>query len=130
MSYNTEGKIKLNELEGAAEVFTDLLYDIGIYNLKEGESLNYGTYKNTFSCLSRTSTTKDGTQIDTIEINAKFYENDENITIISTYFSDPSDGSDLGYEAYWFDESNNDNPEDNSNWSEILENMDIFLDEM
>lgn len=130
MSYNTEGKATLNELEGAAEIFTDLLSDIGIYDLEEGSSLDHGTYKNTFTCLKRSSVTEGDTETVTIEIQAQFYEVDEKIIIKMVRYIDPSDGSELNHEVYWFDEAGNDNPEDNSNWSEILENLDIFLDEI
>lgn len=41
-----------------------------------------------------------------------------------------SDGDVSDREIYWFDSEGNDIPSNNSNWGNIIENMDIFIDEM
>ena len=122
-------KTNLKTLEGPEEIFVDLLEDIGVLDLEKGGAVSFGTYENIFT-NSAVAESADGEFRNILmEIDAGFYENSERITLVIHKTID-SDDEQLDQAVYWFDESGNDVPSRNSNWNDILENMDIFLDEM
>ena len=84
---------------------------------------------NEFICSEVLENSEDpGAKVLTRNITAKFYENDSKIQLKVVTYVDTNKEV-LDRRLYWFDEENNENPEDNSAWQDILENMDIFLDE-
>ena len=122
-------KTNLKTLEGPEEIFVDLLEDIGVLDLEKGGAVSFGTYENIFT-NSAVAESADGEFRNILmEIDARFYENSERITLVIHKTID-SDDEQLDQAVYWFDESGNDVPSRNSNWNDILENMDIFLDEL
>ncbi len=128
--FEIEGKTNLFSLEGEDEVFVDCLSDIGVFDIQKSQEIVHGTYANTFSCTDLTSSSgdDDGT-IQITTISANYYEIEVPVSIKVVKYLD-SDGEELDKEAYWLDEEGNDIPSQHPAWSEILENMDIFLDEM
>ena len=99
--------------------------DIGVLDLKDKESLKYGTYENVFTCLQAVKTEADGCDVESKIIDAKFYEDEGTVVFkVVTFFDCDGDVSDR--EIYWFDSEENDIPSNNSNWFNIIENMDIF----
>jgi len=128
-SYDHENKVNLKTLEGIDEVFTDKLEEIGVLDLATKESVKYGTYENNFTCLHAEKNETDDCDVESKIIDAKFYEHEGAIMIkVVTFFDSDGDVSDR--EIYWFDSEGNDIPSNNSNWENIIENMDIFLDDM
>jgi hypothetical protein len=128
-SYVHENKVNLKTLEGIDEIFINKLEDIGVLDLKNKESLKYGTYENVFTCLQAVKTEADGCDVESKIIDAKFYEDEGTVVIkVVTFFDCDGDVSDR--EIYWFDSEENDIPSNNSNWFNIIENLDIFLEEM
>ena len=130
MRLNEEGKTNIKTLEDVQEIFVDLIDDLGVYDLEEGESVTYGTYSNQFTCIYREHEIKDGVERVDQEIAALFYENEEIIKLKLVKLLDANEGDMLDIEMYWFDESGSDTPSSNPHWLTILENMDIFLDEL
>lgn len=122
-------KTNLKTLEGPEEIFVDLLEDIGVLDLEKGGAVSFGTYENIFTNSAVAESADGELRNKLVEIDVRFYENSERITLIIHKTID-SDGEQLDQAVYWFDESGNDVPSRNSNWNEILENMDIFLDEL
>jgi hypothetical protein len=128
-SYDHENKVNLKTLEGIDEVFTDKLEEIGVLDLATKESVKYGTYENNFTCLQADKAETDDCDVETKIIDAKFYEH-AGTTMIKVVTIFDSDGDVSDREIYWFDSEGNDIPSNNSNWENIMENMDIFLDDM
>lgn len=124
--FETSGKTNLKTLEGSVEIFVDKLEDLGVLELENGETVEFGTYLNSFSCVSQESTHTDDAIEVTKLVECKFYENPNKIYLKVVNILDQEDRELLDRELYWFDEALNDDPSQNEDWSEILENMDIF----
>ena len=123
-------KQNLKALEGSVEIFVDKLEDIGVFDLKLGQTIVFGTYKNTFTAADfvKDALDEDNGVVSISTIACVFYENAEDNRIkIVTFFD--GNGDMLDRLVYWFDVAKNDTPEYNSEWTNILENMDIFLDD-
>lgn len=125
-------RLDLVTLEGTAEILLDKIQDMGVFELGEGESLTFGTYDNTFTVVEERTVQEDPDD-DSWHwreklIRCQFYENDEEIYLVQRAVI--ADGDLADFQFYWFDEDGNKTPEDNINYGDILENMDIFVDEL
>jgi len=129
-NYDSDAKTNLYELEGPEEIFVDKLSDLEIFVLGQDKSIEFGTYTNKFQCIEMTSESEDdGIEKITRIIRSDFYEVSNPVHIKSVLFLD-EEGEEADKQAFWFDADGNDLPSEHQDWTEILENMDIFLDEM
>ena len=106
-------------------------------------TLSFGDYENTFTCIDfKEEHTDNGEKLTTRLIKADFYNDDygiEPVYLISQisngeYNMEEHNSEDTWEEIeaiYWFDQFDSDNPAfDNKHIRTIVENCDIFLDEM
>ena len=128
-SFDTDGKTNLKTLEGDIEVFVDLLEDIGVLEIQLNESKTFGTYSNLFECISSEERIQEDCTVRSNLIRCDFYENENTIHLKVIYILESQGDELLDREVYWFDSDGNDLPSENSDWTDILENMDIFTDE-
>ena len=125
--------LDLKGLEGADEVFVDTLEDIGVFDMSKGQSIDFGENSNIFTCTNVVTTKEDDDSlVKNIFIKANFYEVPDPVNIkIIKYYSDVNDlecHDDL--EVFWQDAFGNFVPSEHPEWLDILENMEIFLDEL
>ena len=116
-------KLNIMVLEGETESFCDVIRDLQLELLSVGETKTYGTYGNTFKCVS-IEPDGDGNHLHVIEAN--FYEQEAAISlgIYTVGQNNEVEG------IYWHDAANGSAvPEEHPEWSIIRENMDIFLDD-
>ena len=133
----------MEDEEMMVEYLSDKLEDYGVYHLNLNESCSFGDYENTFTCIDFKEThTDNGEKLTTRLIKADFYNDDygiEPVYLISQisngeYNMEEHNSEDTWEEIeaiYWFDQFDSDNPAfDNKHIRTIVENCDIFLDEM
>jgi hypothetical protein len=124
-------RVSLSEQEGAMEAFCDVIRDTGVTEAKQGDTLTYGTYTNTFTVTEvvRQADPSDALVENEIRtIKCEFYEDAQpyELKVYKTYV----EGEENDCVIYWFDGEGNTLPDEASNWNDILENMDIFIDEL
>jgi MFS superfamily sulfate permease-like transporter len=133
----------MEDEEMMVEYLSDKLEDYGVYHLNLNESCSFGDYENTFTCIDfKEEHTDNGEKLTTRLIKADFYNDDygiEPVYLISQisngeYNMEEHNSEDTWEEIeaiYWFDQFDSDNPAfDNKHIRTIVENCDIFLDEM
>jgi hypothetical protein len=134
----------MEDEEMMIEYLSDKLEDNGVYHLNLNESCSFGDYENTFTCIDFKEELDEHSneKLTTRLIKADFYNDDYGIEpvylisqIISGQYNMEDHNSDDTWEEigaiYWFDQFDSDNPAfDNKHIRTIVENCDIFLDEM
>ena len=133
----------MEDEEMMIEYLSAKLEDNGVYHLNLKESCSFGDYENTFTCIDfKEEHTDNGEKLTTRLIKADFYNDDygiEPVYLISQisngeYNMEEHNSEDTWEEIeaiYWFDQFDSDNPAfDNKHIRTIVENCDIFLDEM
>lgn len=123
-------KVNLFQLEGTVEQFVDKLSDLGVFELGLQQGASFGLYENKFKCTEITKLSSDEFSEKIMKsITCNFYENTDEIKLLYITHIEIDAGEELEKEVYWIDADDSREPAENSSWSEILENMDIFTDE-
>lgn len=123
-----DGYPNLFNFEGNSEFLVDKLRELELGKLKIGDEKTYGIYENKFKCIDKNTFRRNGVKYILSLIEVYFADQDDPFFLKCVDFI--FNGEREEYAIHWMDSDGRTHPAKNENFFQIMENMDIFFDEL